>query len=400
MIKLPSQACTGCGLCADLCPKQAISLRDDIAGDKTAVLDSTICCKCGLCVKYCPVLKGEYADNRNDNSMPYAAWAKDAALREHSTSGGVFAVLATAVLQKGGLVVGAAIDGTTVRHIIISEQKELIRLQGAKYLYSDASGCYKKVLQYLRQGRVILFSGTPCQVAAVLSACSPEERKYLLTVDLICHGVPSTQIIKLVEFIQKKRIKQIVSFRDKVDNKTACVYLNESGEKDRPSKDPFYELFFSDLLLRKNCYVCPFSGIHRLSDLTIGDFWGDIRGTTSHVNSFRVEHRAGISLVFCHSGKGEDFLKSSAIALHEVELRHALDSNPSIYSNAKILSFHPVIIFRLKILEFLSLKLQYRLFTCGKNYGRLLFFLKIVDYFFRKVQEKKTKNLFWSIVEK
>lgn len=106
MIKLPSQACTGCGLCADLCPKQAISLRDDIAGDKTAVLDSTICCKCGLCVKYCPVLKGEYADNRNDNSMPYAAWAKDAALREHSTSGGVFAVLATAVLQKGGLVVG------------------------------------------------------------------------------------------------------------------------------------------------------------------------------------------------------------------------------------------------------------------------------------------------------
>lgn len=399
IVELPSKnRCTGCALCIDLCPRRAISLKTDIAGDKIACLNYSLCIKCGLCMKKCPVLQNGYANNVEQDSLTcYAGWAGDEKLRKNSTSGGIFAALATSVLQKGGIVAGAVINGIMVRHIVISEPKYLIQIQGSKYLHSDATECYQEVLRYLRSGQTVLFSGTPCQVAAMLSACPKAFRKQLRTVDLVCHGVPSNKTIKLMEFIEKKEIQQIVSFRNK--DKIAFSYHN-IGEDVVHISHLFEEFFRGELALRKNCYACPFTGISRQSDLTIGDFWGDISGSSKYANSFKAEHGSGLSLILCHNDTGKNLLQDSNIILHKVELDHALDANYPIYCNFFILRFHPVIIFRTLVFEYLPPYWQYRILTCSKNYRILLLPLKIIDFFLKFIHKKKTDYLLRRILAK
>ena len=208
--------CTGCMVCVDSCNHGALTTSLNEEGHIVPLIDESKCVNCGLCEMVCPVAtKLPYSESPIANA--FAAWAKDRLVRMNSATAGAFSAMAQCVLSQGGVICGASnVDGIHVKHICIENISELYRIQGSKYTQSNAKGIYKAVFRYLKQGRFILFSGTGCQVAGLYSYL--RKRKYkgrLITVDLICGGIPSRLLID--KFIEGEpyQVKQIVSFRTK-----------------------------------------------------------------------------------------------------------------------------------------------------------------------------------------
>lgn len=186
--------CCGCAACSDVCPTGCISMQADEEGFCYPQKNDAQCIRCGRCETVCPM--------KNDNSemadsigiSAYAVRTKDESLRISSSSGGVFGMLAEKILEEGGLVFGAAFtDDLSVKHIAVDDKKNLKKLLGSKYVQSDAEGCYCAVKTALSEGKKVLFSGTPCQNAALLQFLQRRPEN-LLCVDLICHGVPSPDV--------------------------------------------------------------------------------------------------------------------------------------------------------------------------------------------------------------
>lgn len=198
MPKLASLSdCTGCNLCVDSCPTGAIMSIIDIEGHISYTINNDKCIECGKCERSCPVVTHySYGTNELDKSFVYAAWSKDTLTRKNSASGGVFAELAKAILQRGGIVIGASMECNKVKHIEIDRVEDIPKLQGSKYTQSSTSGIFNIVKSHLLNGRLVLFSGLGCQVAALLKYVDKlESKENLFTVDLICGGVPSSFLI-------------------------------------------------------------------------------------------------------------------------------------------------------------------------------------------------------------
>lgn len=319
--------CTGCMACVDSCRHDALHAVIRRDGHYYVEIDREKCIGCGACMKACPVVSGfAYGNNFKSESKPFAAWCTDEDLIRRSSSGGVFAALATRVLAAGGVVVGAAMESSVARHIAIETIDDLYKLQGSKYQQSATQGIYSKTLEYLKSGRTVLFSGLGCQVAALYSFLGNRKFDNLITVDLICGGVPSRKIIE--KFLSLTGYDNITAYRDKIDGwfdgKGYALSVEEDSSTKRiPLKESFVlTAFCGGATQRYSCMDCRFNGTARRADMTIGDFWG--------VKEFEEQHFNGISLVIVHSDKGRVLLEESALELRDTDWNKALAHNPRI----------------------------------------------------------------------
>ena len=312
--------CCGCGACMNICPKTAIHMEKDEYGFVYPRIDTEKCVECGACKKVC-AFQNEAA--RRQPQRVYAIASKNNDLIKKSASGGLFATMAMYVLEQGGCVYGAVMQheehGLYTRHVCCKTKEELYRLQGSKYVQSSLGNIFKDVKTKLENDILVLFSGTPCQVDALKSYLRKDYLN-LLTVDIICHGVPNEQFFNdYIHYTEKKiggEIKEF-KFRDKSAGwglNARAKYTNDKGEEANYSvsylESSYYDLFLSAKIYRENCYKCPYATGNRCGDITIGDYWGieDEHPETLVHNGGRLSEKSGISVSLLNSDKGITFL--------------------------------------------------------------------------------------------
>lgn len=271
--------CCGCGSCVEICPKQCISFVEDEEGFKYPKVNMQECMECGLCEKRCPIISEYKALNYEREA--FGAYVKDDSARAKSSSGGIFGEIAKRVLIDGGFVCGAAFDEDfQVSHIMIESIEQLDLLRGSKYLQSINKGIYSQVKKKLVEGKTVLYSGTACQVAG-LKKYLAKEYENLITIDVLCHGVPSPKVWKkyideLSDF-SSKRIDDVM-FRNKNTGwKSYSVKIDIEGKKgvyEKYAQNRYMRLFLSNICLRPSCHACRYKNMERPSDITMGDFWG------------------------------------------------------------------------------------------------------------------------------
>lgn len=307
--------CCACGACMNICPKGAITMIEDEYGFLYPEINKELCIKCGVCKKVCAY------QNISPTKRPLKAFAAVNKNKEQlmkSASGGVFSALATNVLNKGGVAFGATLtfeDGHAIpKHIAIDHVEQLPLLQGSKYVQSSIGDTYKQAKMYLQEGRLVLFSGTPCQIGGLYGYLG-KDYENLITIDVICHGVPNAKMFD--DYLQNERIKrkaQLVigySFRDKkkgwgmngrldlqfADKKVKSFYI--------PARLASYNTLFLDGdTYRENCYSCKYAGALRPADLTIGDYWGIEVEHPELLKKKQYEERYGISCILANTDKG------------------------------------------------------------------------------------------------
>lgn len=300
MIDAVKDKCYGCTACFAVCPQKCISMVDIGEGFLYPKIDINRCVKCNLCEKVCPVINKPH---EGDDFVTYAAYNKNDKIRKNCSSGGIFAQMAYHALLEKGIVYGAAFesDYQSVCHIRIESERNLPRLYTSKYMQSRLNDTYQLVRKDLKEGKKVLFSGTPCQVGG-LKTFLGKEYENLLCVDFICHGVPSEKIWKIFtnKLIKKYNHKiDSANFRFKEDGSPRLLLLFGNHEyKQTQSENLFYQAFLSDICLRKSCYQCQFKGKYGFSDITIADFWG-IQSVCPEMNDEK-----GTSLVIVNSSKG------------------------------------------------------------------------------------------------
>lgn len=336
MIRLEKkEACCGCAACVQVCPAGCIAMVRDAEGAPYPVADAAKCLECGLCEDVCPFL--EEAAPRTPRKV-YAVKNTDEDVRLHSSSGGVFTWLAVRVIEAGGVVFGAAFDENfRVVHTYVETKGELAKLRGSKYVQSDTAGVYPAVETFLKSGREVLFSGTPCQVAALRRYLKKDYEK-LLTVDFICHGAPAPGIWEtyLREACRKAGVSSpsdlaAVNFRDKFygwKKFSLAFYVKKKGAV-YPFRlplhlDAYLRGFLRNLYLRPSCHFCRVRGLRSGSDITLGDYWG-IAKTYPELDDDR-----GVSVVLLHTDKGAARFNGDGCRLVETDYPHILKTNGAL----------------------------------------------------------------------
>lgn len=346
--------CSGCGACAARCPKGAISLVQKEGGFLFPEVDSTLCVDCGLCRKVCGY-QNQLAQ-KSEGPWFAASYQGDCS---KSASAGAFFAIARNVVQSGGVVFGAANirddSGLHVRHIATNSLDELDHLRGSKYVQSDAIQCFSDVSQQLSVGRVVLFSGTPCQVAG-LRGYLGRDLPNLITVDLICHGVPSEAMLRgYLEYKESQYGRRVVDaqFRCKKNGWPGSLlldlkYADGVHEYIPAENSSYYDLFLRLKSLRASCYSCPFAGELRSGDFTMGDFWGVEQNCPEVLDQVGFDIDSGISCLLVNSANGREALKQygEGLTLYDVsfddiakgneQLRHpsALADDRALYLDA------------------------------------------------------------------
>lgn len=270
-------------------------------------IDDSKCINCGLCLKKCDFNNKKPQANNSFNA--YSLIINDKDVLKRSTSGGAFSALTDVVLNNDGSVVGAVMDKDfSVRHIASSNRSDRDRMRGSKYVQSATFGIYTRVKNLLLDKRDVLFSGTPCQCAA-LNSFLGREYENLIIVDFLCHGVPNNRIFKdHIEYLNRYYKAQAsgFSFREKIygwDSYNSIVYLSNGQTKARLVNQVYYSFFQRNLSLRLSCFNCPYRSLHRPSDFTIADFWGIEK-------LIGKKNRDGVSLLLTHSDKANTMMSA------------------------------------------------------------------------------------------
>ena len=305
--------CTNCMACYNICPSGAIEMKEDKDGFVYPFINEEKCTHCGLCTKKCPALNLEQTkeiSERLETPLAYGGYIKDEEIREKSSSGGVFSILSKYVLDKGGYVCGARFTrGGICEHVIVDNWEDLAPLRGSKYVQSNINNCYKEIKNLLEQDKYVLFTGTPCQVAGLYAVLGKDYKK-LITVDLLCHGVPSQKVfreylneitdgreqeVENFEFRNKRDgwRKPIIKFR--IDNSYYYYYYWDTA---------YIKGFLNNLTIRKSCTDCRFNRLPRQGDFTIGDFW-DIDALNKTLDDTK-----GTSIIFANSTKAVDIFNN------------------------------------------------------------------------------------------
>lgn len=332
--------CTGCTACASACPKGCVAMTADENGFLYPAVDTEKCVSCGLCEKSCPIISP--IKTAQNEPKAYAAYSKDEAMRLSSSSGGIFTEIAKAVLKQGGAVYGAAYNEQfEVVHICAEDEEELAKLRGAKYVQSDLSGVFAQIRQKLDSGKKVLFSGTPCQVGG-LKAFLNKDYENLLTVDFVCHSVPSPMAWR--EYV-KHRSEQdnggeppmAINLRSKKTGwsryqyANLFEYANGSDHTAKSGESLYMKLFVGGYINRESCENCRFKGYNRASDLTVGDFWGvwDIAP--------EMDDNKGTSLILVQSAKDVEALDSvkDGLEIKPVTLEEASRQNQAMLKSSK-----------------------------------------------------------------
>lgn len=307
MIQLAdNKTCTGCSACVNICPKQAIDMFPDNEGFLQPVINTDKCIECELCMKTCPLLQKELTVNTSPLSV-FACISN--VYQRNGSSGGAFSAIAKYVLDNKGVVLGAAFDSDMkLRHISVDKEQNMQPLRGSKYLQSMIGNSYKQVKELLRQNRLVLFSGTPCQIAGLNSFLKNKRYDNLITVDLTCHGVPSQKAFdRWMQDVEKKYDKVIdLKFR-KLDGWSIVPRVALANHKHvslRYDLEAYMWAFYEGFLFRKCCYDCKFATVNRPADITLADFWG----IGNYGVEFKPNQTHGVSLVLANDEKGKNVL--------------------------------------------------------------------------------------------
>lgn len=298
-----TEYCTGCRMCEKICPKKAITMIENKEGFLVTKIDTQKCINCGLCKKNCP--QNTKSETESEfKKIGYAVTIKDDMIKK-SSSGGIFVAISKMVLDRKGAVYGAAYnENLVVNHVRVVDIEQLKKLQGSKYVQSNTGNTYIEVKKDLEKNKIVLYSGTPCQIAG-LKKFLKKDYDNLITIDLICHGVPSPKLFKnYIEYIStkdKKTVKQY-DFRTK-DKKDWSIgyyyYYTNKGHYKSGDLDPYYYNFLKGTTYRECCYACKYANLNRVGDLTIGDYWG-IEDTFPEFFD-----KKGVSCVIVNSEKGK-----------------------------------------------------------------------------------------------
>ena len=309
--------CNGCMACADACPKGAVRVEDETLY-YNAYIERDKCINCNVCHNVCP----------NNNPVQilepikwYQGWAKQENIRLRAASGGVASALAYSFVEDGGEVCACVFNNGEFVFECMDNQEALSRMAGSKYVKSNPKGIYKLIRQKLRENKRILFIGLPCQVAVLKYFISPDLQKNLYTVDLICHGTPSPNVLEL--FLQQYNYSLLelkdIRFREKTRFSILgdAVRIEPSGIQDR-----YMIGFLEGIFYTENCYECSYATLKRSGDITLGDSWGSRLPDS--------EKRKGISLMLVQTPKGEDILDRAEVHKEEVDLSRAVASNAQL----------------------------------------------------------------------
>lgn len=323
--------CTGCMACMNICPKKAIKIQVEKDGFSYPKIDETMCVECGLCKKVCPVIHS-LQENENEIEV-YACKNINEDVRMKSSSGGIFTLIAEWILEQKGVVFGVKLnENLEAIHSYTEDKNGLEPFRGSKYVQSQIGNTYYKVKLFLEQNRKVLFTGTPCQVEALLSYLGKEYTN-LYTQDLICHGVPSPKVWKKhleEKKTQKGEMPTQVDFRKK-DNLGWQQYevyykYNQIEERIMHKEDSYMKLFLDNVILRKTCYNCQFKKLKRKSDITLADFWG--------ISKVKPEFsdKIGVSVVLVNSEKGKILFEGikNQLSFCKVNIEDIIRYNPPI----------------------------------------------------------------------
>ena len=324
------KACSGCYACQTICPRYCITMQSDEEGFWYPKINSERCIDCGLCRKICPVLRDKKAEA---SPIAYAAYNKREEIRMASSSGGLFSLLAEYVIQRDGVGFGACFDERFhVVHQYTERKEELEKFRGSKYVQSKIGESYQKVKEFLMDGRMVLFTGTPCQIGG-LKAYLQKEYENLICQDMICHGVPSPKVwdryLKYRETIAGSAAQKI-TFRGKKNGwkrfSLSFSFKNDSEYDETLDRDFMMTAFLKNVCLRPSCYNCSFKNIRRESDITLADFWGI-------QNIFPgMDDDKGTSLLILNSLKGKALFEKvkNGMEYRSVALQEAIKYNPAM----------------------------------------------------------------------
>ena len=354
--------CCGCGACAQRCPKHCISMVEDNEGFLYPKVDTSLCIDCGLCERVCPII------NKKDARIPlevYAAKNPNDEIRLLSSSGGIFTPIAEKVISEGGVVFGVTFNEFwEVVHSWTEERDGISSFRGSKYVQSTIGDCFLEVESFLKKGRKVLFSGTPCQVSALLLFLR-KPYPNLITLDFICHGTPSKGVFRhyLLSLFSKKGKKRksskflspaitskdfiaeltaseitirSISFRDKTtgwyNSSFRVEYLSKKNEiksfSDKKSRNIFFKGFIGDLYIRPCCSNCPSKSLKSGSDITIGDFWG--------IETLYPEaDNKGYSALTINTVKGAELVKQLTLNKSKISFEILTTSNIVISQSIK-----------------------------------------------------------------
>lgn len=326
--------CSGCHACYNVCPSKCIKMIEDNEGFLYPKIDKSFCLDCGLCEKVCPFNKNEPV--RKKKPTVYASFNIENEKRNSSSSGGVFVAIAEYILNNDGVVYGAAFesDFKNVVHIRIDNKNDCYKIQKSKYIQSIIGNTFSYVLNDLKNNKLVLFSGTPCQISG-LRLFLQKKYENLYLVEVVCHGVPSKKVWNsYYSFYERKYKAHLIGadFRKKMDQ-TNTFGTRKTKECvsvfiDR-KEDIYIQSFVNNYCLRESCYNCVPKKLESMADLTLGDFWG-IEKISPHL----CDHK-GTSIVFANTEAGEELLKKLKLHLEITDYEKCVKHNPSYNFSSK-----------------------------------------------------------------
>jgi coenzyme F420-reducing hydrogenase beta subunit len=331
MIKIiQKEDCCGCHACRAACPSHCIEMVADSEGFLYPQVNEQICTGCGICDQFCP-MTSEVSQGKPP--IAFAAWNRDETIRAESSSGGVFSTLMEKILDQRGVVIGAAFNSMMILcHQSAQNAVESSKFRGSKYLQSVIGDAYQETQEFLHQGRYVLFSGTPCQIAGLYAYLGHDDHN-LLTCDVACHGVPSPKVFAAYKTMMERRHGakvQKIAFRRKDSGwkrfSLALSFDNAKEYRRVVTDDPFMIGYLRNTYLRPSCHSCRFARLPRVADISLADFWG----VEKHHPEW--DDDTGTSLVLVQTEKGLNFWGacSNALVMHETDLTVAIRSNPCI----------------------------------------------------------------------
>ena len=325
--------CFGCEGCVQACSKNAIKMVEDEEGFRYPHIDSSLCIECNLCRKVCPY--NNMPVKHNEDKYVFGGYNIDPKTRFNSTSGGAFSAIVEAFCDENYVIFGAEVKGLLVFHSYITDKRKLGKFRKSKYSQSIMGVSYQNARKFLKEGKKVLFSGTPCQIAGLLSYLGNIDTTNLLTIEVICEGVPSPLYIrKLDKEIEEKYGAHIDSIDYRYTGKSLLSHgkwdfqqmrIKFVSKKKVIIKDrwfnPFWSVWLQHLMSRPSCYECKFTTSDRVADITLGDLWG--------VHLYCPElygNNGGSSLVVCNTEKGKDIFQKSQDYMygHELKFEEAL----------------------------------------------------------------------------
>ncbi|NZA40105.1 Coenzyme F420 hydrogenase/dehydrogenase, beta subunit C-terminal domain [Eubacterium callanderi] len=336
--KIQIKECCGCTACKSICPQNAIQMKQNKEGFFYPVINENNCIECGFCTKVC---QKTIKTSSNYPIETYAAFSKNEKIRSISSSGGIFGSIADYYLKNGYLVYGARFNESfEVIHAKVN--KDVESFYGSKYVQSNLENVYISIKNELKDGKKILFIGTPCQVLGLNNFLKQKNcnKENLLLLDFICHGVPSPLILKnyLLELEKKYNSKiRKVSFRNKTYGwnlfSLKIEFYNNNTYIKNLKEDAYLQGFLKNLTLGESCYKCKANNFRSNSDITLGDYWG----VEKFLKDYNYNDDKGVSLLLINTLKGKKLINilSNKIVRKDINLQDAIKYNPCIIKSVK-----------------------------------------------------------------